>query len=259
MGKVLLTLTLLLSSFAYALPDVVLEEYRQAAERDVKNFLPKEFTQKVDIKLSFQPSAQGFFILFQDKFVGIAIPYQRCSANVNSNQQLDIECYDGVTGSVDLCRILPQICEFSKSDKKLRELYIDPNVSRLGETMRGLGKHDLNPHIGGLTEIVRQNAAAANALVRAMVLNDCTSIELGDIAGTIDYLEQRALADDDTKKVIPEARNRWRAQMRCRSGASTVYLDVLMAVVGQDIVTSLIPVKANADTPVVIERVKPTL
>lgn len=108
-----------------------------------------------------------------------------------------------------------------------------------------------------LTELAKRHASARNAIAEAMALNGCKSIELGDIAGQVTYLEQRALGDEDSKEIFEGAQNRWRATMACKTANTSVYLDVVTRVENGKINLSLVPVKAVEGRAVLIETVDP--
>lgn len=234
----------------------LLESYKQFATRDLINFgAPK------DTELTFNADSElGYFVeSSRDKEVkvGVVEVYERCLA-VLENDDLKLTCYNGLTANLDVCKLQPSVCEKEGSKQKLRSLTLDPNVAR-GETMRLLGSHTTNPHMGALTKLAKEYPGARKAIAQALSLNGCTSVELGDIEGQITHLQRQPLADDDTKQVIEGAQNRWRAIMQCRSAASSVYLDVIESVEKGKIYKSLLPIKAVEAAPVLIKIDEPVL
>lgn len=259
MSKLIVGLLVLISTAAYAdVSPEVQEAYKTFATRDLITFGAPKGT-----VLKFAPALQGYMVESTNLdgeavTLGVAVVYQRCLVEAKGDSDVEIKCYQGISSELDLCKIDKKICLKDGVHKKLREVSVDPDIRRNGEVFKALGKRNYNAHMNGLTNLVVEYPGARKALAQAMALNDCTSIELGDVEGSSIHLEANPLADDDTKKVIPGASNRLRMMMKCRTAATQVYLDVHAYVEGDGIVQTMIPVKAAESAPVHIRSINPS-
>lgn len=253
MKHIFLGLLILVSSTAKAGTSVeLLEGFLTFATRDLINFgAPKETV------LNLTASNTGLFVLSGNVIVGNSEFYERCLGTLDKDD-LKLSCHDGVTAVMDVCRLNPAVCESERIKQKLREIYLDPNVVT-GETMRGLGSQRINPYMHGITELAKKYPAAKKAIAKSMQINGCTSVELGDIEGQTIYMDQQALADDETNKVYEGAINRFRANLKCRSASVGVYLDVTHAVKNGKVQLSVVPIKAVEDEPVLLDTLEPVL
>lgn len=232
----------------------MLESFRNFARKDIVMFgAPK------DVNLILQPSNLGYSIYADGEQVGSSETYERCLGRLE-NGDLKLSCHDGITASIDICKIKPKpdICARENMKTKIREVYMDPNILN-GDLMRGLGQQKTNPYTRHITTLAKHYPSARKAIARAMEINGCQSVELGDIAGQTTYMDQQALADEDTNQVFEGAKNRYRTNLHCRSGSQAVYLDVVNSAEQGVIKLSLVPLKALEEAGVVIGTMKPVL
>lgn len=228
-----------------------IESFKAFAARDLFNFGAARGT-----SVTLEKSSLGFSIHVGGEEIGSSETYERCLGKLEKGD-LKLSCYEGITAAMDLCKIKPKpsVCQ-GEVRQKVREIYLDPNPSN-GETMRGLGRQKTNPYIHSVTALAKTYPAARKAIAKAMEINGCESVELGDVEGQALYLNQQALADEDTEQLYDNAVNRYRVTLKCRTDTVGVYLDVVKAVVQGKVKQSLVPIRAAEEPEFVLDIVEP--
>ena len=229
----------------------------QALQEDFKIFAAKEvvnFGGPKDTVLTLQESLSGFFVSYKNDVVGNARIFEHCQATVEGTDDLKMQCHQGISGAVDLCKIDSKICKNEGVREKLREVSLEPDHQ--GRLSKLIGQRMVNPHFHYLTGLIKKYPMAKKAMAQAMVLNGCTKVHLGDVIGQITYLRRDALGDDDTDELFPGAENSWRAIIECADATAPVYVDVIRAVENNGINLKLQPIKAAKSEKILLERLE---
>jgi hypothetical protein len=217
--------------------ELALNRFREFATRQAITFGEPKGSE-----VTFDASKDHFELFIGKRSVGNAELFERCAANLPDSGELLLRCFYGVNGKVGK-----------------QEVAVDPQLNTDGFPIPTIGNIALEPHFQGLNSYFKNIPAARQALAGAMTLNGCHKLDLQDSSGTVAWIVQAALADEDSGKLDAGAERTWRGSLPCRDNKFPVYFDVTQRAGEKEVQVFITPVKATTTAPVFIKAESPDL